>query len=364
MTVRIPLKYISTASGFDLQEFSSADLQSIYNRAKWLYSSNKSVTLSFQSTNGNLGRILESRMLSGESAVDPTNYDTEAETTEPYESKVAYHRIQQTIDNTTSAPDVAESADDVGFPLYYDSNTGDIKAMTKQDFYDTFITPAITDFYTTASYGKYNIWNASTRTGWTALSSTPVYVDTVSDLASFDSDGIQATDGIMQSGTAVTQTEYFLLEADTPAASYINGVGTPVPVTAAIGGSGDLETNLTRTDTLLQTGMRHGMAHGGGSSNNKLRYYYNGIDPNGSIDGYSGTGGYQQGVTMVNQLRTGEGRYVTMQTGLDDYRSQEFPSGAPVTNNTHTLRLDYYRHNGPHIDDDYISYAGGVNPGD
>lgn len=57
-----------------------------------------------------------------------------------------------------------------------------------------------------------------------------------------------------------------------------------------------------------------------------------------------------------------DGQYITHQVGTDDYRSQEFPSGALVTNNTHTLRLDYYRHTGPHLADDYIDYGNG-NPG-
>jgi len=362
MTIRVPLKYISTSNGFDLQQFDSSDHQLIHDRAKWLYSNNKSVTLSIVSADGNLGTIRESRMITGGAAVDITDFDTEAETAEPYELTSSYERIEQTIADSASAPDVAESADDVGFPLYYDSSSGDLIAMSKQDFYDTFITPAITSFYTSPSYGKYNIWNSTTRTGWTALSNDPVYADTVSDLSSFDSDGIQAFDGVMQSGTAITQTEYFLIEANTPDSATMNSLGTPVPVTAAIGTSGDLESNISRTDTLLQKGMRSGIAFGIGNPDNQLRYYYNGVASPHNIDGYSGTGGLQQGVTMVNTQRSGDGQYITHQVGTDDYRSQEFPSGALVTNNTHTLRLDYYRHTGPHLADDYIDYGNG-NPG-
>lgn len=43
---------------------------------------------------------------------------------------------------------------------------------------------------------------------------------------------------VMQSGTAITQTEYFLIEANTPDSATMNSLGTPVPVTAAIGTSG------------------------------------------------------------------------------------------------------------------------------
>lgn len=51
--------------------------------------------------------------------------------------------------------------------------------------------------------------------------------------------------------------------------------------------------------------MRSGIAFGIGNPDNQLRYYYNGVASPHNIDGYSGTGGLQQGVTMVNTQRSG-----------------------------------------------------------
>ena len=49
--------------------------------------------------------------------------------------------------------------------------------------------------------------------------------------------------------------------------------------------------------------------------------------------------GNSRGTGMANTILSGVGNFETLQVGVDDYRSQEFPDGAVTTASTYFLKV-------------------------
>lgn len=310
MTVRTPLKADSAGN---LVQMSTAEITAIKDRARWLYGGNPSVTLSRVTNNGNLGTLSESYMRSGEAKVATAAFVSEADTPEPS----AYTRTMSYISETRADTTASVDTGGIVFPVFYDS--GNLQAMTLTDFYDTFIYPAIDTL--TGSVGQpgmFAVFNTSTRSGYTAVNALPIYYDYVSNLSSFDSAGI-GTDGTIQQGTLNLNQGYYLFQKNNIAEPTIQ-----LPVKAQ--STGDVQRyGAEAFDTLLENCIRHVASEVTGS---KITYTYE-----------SGGGAINLGHGMTDTRRQGDGRYVTLLVGVDDYRSQEFPSGVPTAVTTHYLRV-------------------------
>lgn len=305
MAVRRPL--ILDGSN-NLKEMTDAQILEVRNRARYLYGANPSVTLSRVASGGNLGTITDTRKQAGASTTDVTNYDTAAETPNISTVTVNYARISETRTNTSASVDTSSKA----FPVYQTS--GNIRAMSLTDVYDTFVYPAIDTI--TASVGQpgtYRIHTGTTLSGYTAVSTSAVYSDTRANVAAYTASGI----GEVQD-QPTTITNYYLLKA--------NNIASPsfsAPI--FIRSDNNLEQYTTaEVDAWLQNSIRHAASEITGT---KISYNLNG----------SGT---NLGSGMTNTILNGTGNYQTRFVNENDYRTQEFPNGTAVTAATHRLKME------------------------
>lgn len=324
MAVRTPLKL---ASGNNLQQMSTAEITKIKDRVRWLWAENPSVTLSRVASGGNLGSLSQSYVRSGEARKSTGNQDTvddgaaeyvsEADTPEPEVITTSFAHISETRANTSATHFVGFDTS-VGYPLYYTSG-GDLQAMSETDFYDTFIYPAIDTLTSgTGQPGMYAVFNTTSKTGYTRQSASVVYYDEVSQLNLFDSTGIGDSGTVQDPATSISN-QYWLYRYNNIAEPVIE---IPVKATA----DGDIQLYVASTfDDILENAVRHAASEVTGS---KITYTY-----------ASGGGAVNLGNGMIDTRRQGDGRYVQQFVGADDYRSQEFPSGAPTAVTTHYLRV-------------------------
>ena len=321
MTARVPLyEDVSSTSTISLKQMTSTQINQGQSRARWEYARDPSVTLSYVASGGNLPgtQPKDRRLISGGAQVNASAFVDSDLTEDPTQIEITYARINQTLDDSASTPDLTDT-NSVGFPAYYD-DTGSIRSMTKEDFYDTYIRPAIVDKQANSSYyGNYNIRTSVPSSQYTDIGT--IFIDTVADLSEFDSAGIGAY-GTTQSPTGEQVTSYKLVQ-------YIGGSSPPSHVVPIyLDANGDIvKDDTTRFAAQLKQGMRYTIRHDG---TYRLRYLYNDTDSRSTT----------MGTVMNDTLRNGDGRYVTQFVGADDYRSQEFPSGTPITNETFKLSLN------------------------
>jgi hypothetical protein len=306
MTVRTPL--ILDGSN-NLIEMTTAQINAVKDRCRYLYGASPSVTLSRVEINGNRGSISDTRKQAGAMSTSVSSLPPESTTAEP--STVTRNRahISESRVNTTASVDT----NSVAFPVYQTS--GNIRSMSLTDVYDTFIYPAV-DTITSAvgQPGTYRIHTATTLSGYSSVSTSIVYKDTRADTSLYTAGGI---------GETLDQpkniTSYYLLAANNIAA----------PSMAQMLFIRDSDKNLEQytqaeMDSWLQNCMRHAASEITGS---KISYNFNGD-------------GVNLGSGMSDTILNGSGNHQTRYVGLDDYRAQEFPNGTAVTASTHRLKIN------------------------
>jgi hypothetical protein len=306
MTVRTPL--ILDGSN-NLIEMTTAQINAVKNRCRYLYGSDPSVTLSRVSSGGNLGNLSDTRKQAGAMSTSVSALPPQTTTAEPSTVTVQRAHISQSRANTTASVDT----NSVAFPVYQTS--GNIRSMSLTDVYDTFIYPAV-DTITSAvgQPGTYRIHTATTLSGYSSVSTSIVYKDTRADTSLYTAGGI---------GETLDQpkniTSYYLLAANNIAA----------PSMAQMLFIRDSDKNLEQytqaeMDSWLQNCMRHAASEITGS---KISYNFNGD-------------GVNLGSGMSDTILNGSGNHQTRYVGLDDYRAQEFPNGTAVTASTHRLKIN------------------------
>ena len=306
MTVRTPL--ILDGSN-NLIEMSTAQINAVKDRCRYLYGASPSVTLSRVASNGGLGNLSDTRKQAGAMSTSVSSFPSEATTAEPSTVTVQRAHISESRTDTTAT----EDTNSVAFPVY--QTRGTIQAMTLTDVYDTFIYPAIDTITGAAGQpGTYYIHTATTLSGYTAVSNSIVYADTRADTSLYTAGGIGET---LDQPTTVTS--YYLLAADNIAAPSMEQM-------LFIRNSDKNIEQYTQAemDGWLQNCMRHVASEVTGS---KISYNLNG----------SGT---NLGSGMADTILNGAGNYQTRYVGLDDYRAQEFPNGSAVTATTHRLKME------------------------
>lgn len=304
MTVRTPLKL----DGSDLKQMSTAEITAIKNQVRYLYGTDPSVDLSYVSANGTLGSISDTRLQAGTSTTDVTNFDTEAETPDVTTVTIDIARISQAAENTTATADT----NSVAFPVYKTSGN-DIRAMTLTDMYDTFIYPAIATLSDgTDQPGTYRIHSANSLAGHTLISTNPVFSDTRANPDNYTADGIGET---LDQPTTITN--YYLFRTNSGSA-----VGYSNPVFVRNADKNLQEYTTANFDAILKNCVRHVASEVVG---NKIRYRLNGA-------------GNTRGTGMANTILVNS-TYTQYEAGIDDYRTQEFPSGTAITTTTHYLKI-------------------------
>jgi len=308
MAVRQPLYYNSG----NLQEMTTAMVGEIVDQVVYQYSLSPSVPLTVVGSSGSLSAISDTRLQAGASTTDVTNFDTEAETPNVSTVTVTYDKITETRTAGTPTVDTGKT-----WPVYYTSG-GAIQSMNLQDVKDTFLHPAI-DLLTAATTttqqaGTHFISSATSVSGSTRVSATPVFTDTRANAAAYTADGIGETQD-----QPTTITNYYLYT--------VNGSDTSYTAPLFIEGSNNLQIYPDATfETLMQEWIKYTAV----SSTDGYSFAYN--------VGTSGSGEIR-GSGMADTKLNGS-TYRTRFVNADDYRTQEHPSGSAVTQNTYYLRIN------------------------
>lgn len=294
MAFRRPLKNVSG----NLQEMTDGDINIVIQRAKYLYITNPSVTLGVVGSGGNLGTLYDTRLQAGAGATNVSRYPNEAETAEPSVVTVGYSRLNQTVQSVSLTSD-----DGKRYPVYYDGSN--IRSMSAQDMYDTFIFSAINDAYDEVYY----IHNSSSLSGWSLVSGTTVFDDTGANTGAY-----QASEIYEALDQPYTRQNFYLFKQAPGAPSsfepvYSNSSNNPQQYTQA------------NFDSILQEMTRHVSANVSGYRN---RYSWNGA-------------GVDRGACWDDRLN-GAGNYQQRFVNGDDYRAQEFPDGSFYRVSTYYLR--------------------------
>ena len=305
MTVRTPL--ILDGSN-NLIEMTTAQINAVKNRCRYLYGASPSVTLSRVASSGGLGNLSDTRKQAGAMSTSTTSLPTEATTAEPSTVTVNRAHISESRVDTTASVDT----NSVAFPVYQTS--GNIRSMSLTDVYDTFIYPAIDTITGAAGQpGTYRIHTGTSLSGYSAVSSSIVYADTRANTGAYTAGGIGET---LDQPTTITN--YYLLAA--------NNISAPSMSQMLFIRNTDKnleQYSQAEMDVWLKNCMRHAASEITGT---RISYNLNGS-------------GINLGSGMANTILNGSGNHQTRYVGLDDYRAQEFPNGSAVTAATHRLRM-------------------------
>jgi len=312
MTVRRWL-WAGSGSPGQIREVTDAEITTHHSTySEYAFSSNPPTTLTVVGSGGNLSGLpmSDTRYQAGSYTTRVDRFSTEAETPNISIVTVNYSRISQTIYTSGEPPDT----DNLRWPLYV-TPAGDLRAMSSTDFYDTFVAPALT-LVSGSSAGDYLISTSTSVAGATLVSATPVYVDTRANTGAYSAPGIpEAQD------QPTTVNTYYLHRT--------NGGVSSVP-----GDTGRLPLYLDPSDEQIK---QHTVATWSTLLGAWLQYE---LAQPGSTPSYSINGtGTTQGSAMINTILSPTGTGYTQRfVNADDYRTQEFPNGTPVTANTYELK--------------------------
>ena len=305
MAVRRPL--ILTGSN-NLIEMTDAQRNAVKDRCRYLYGTNPSVTLSRVSSGGNLGTISDTRKQAGASTTNVTAFQSAAATPDISTVTVNYARVSSSEANTTASVDT----NSIAFPIYYDGAS--IKAMSLQDMYDTFIFDAIDTLLSAVGQpGTYRVHTGTSLSGYSAVSSSAIFSDTRANVGAYTAGGIGETQD-----QPTTITNFYLLQAD--------NISAPTMEEMLFIRNPDnnlQEYTQAGIDAILENCMRHVASEEAGS---KIRYQFGGS-------------GVTLGSGITNTILNGSGNYQQRYVNTNDYRTQEFPNGSPVTANTYYLKM-------------------------
>ena len=288
----------------------TAQINAVKNRCRYLYGASPSVTLSRVASNGNLGDLSDTRKQAGAVSTSVSALPSETTTAEPSTVTVQRAHISETRATTTASADT----NSVAFPIYRTS-ANHIQSMTLTDVYDTFIYPAIDTIAGAAGQpGTYYIHTATTLAGYSSVSTDIVYADTRADTTLYTAEEIGET-----LDQPKTVTSYYLLAADNISAPSME------QMLFIRNADKNLEQyTQAEMDGWLQNSMKHAASAIVGT---KISYNLNGT-------------GINLGSGMADTILNGSGNHQTRFVGADDYRAQEFPNGTEVTATTHRLKMD------------------------
>ena len=302
MAVRRPL--ILTGSN-DLIEMTDAQRNAVKDRCRFLYGANPSVTLSVVGSGGNLGTISDTRKQAGSFVTNVSSFQSA-----PGISTVTvnYARVTESTVNTSASVD----SNAIAFPIYYNGNA--IQTMSLQDMYDTFIFDAIdTTLSAVGQPGTYRVHTSTSLSGYSLVSSTPIFSDTRANAGAYTAGGIPETQD-----QPTTITNYYLFQA--------NNISAPSMEEMLFVRNSDKnlqEYSQTSIDAILENCIRHVASEETGS---QIRYQFGGS-------------GVTLGSGITNTILNGSGSLRTRFVDANDYRTQEFPNGTPITANTYFLKM-------------------------
>jgi hypothetical protein len=298
MAIRTPLKIDST----NLKEMSSTDTGNIISRMVYLYMTDPSVTLSYVANNGSLASMNDTRTQASAATSHASSFQTAGAVAT---ITVTHDKIAESVSGLSAPADT----NNIRFPVYNDS--GNVKAMTLTDMYDSFVSLATNGASELIPAAQpYKIHTSTTPpSGYTIVSSNPIFWDTQADISEYTAAGIAETRDQPE-----TVTNYYLHKS--------NGTAVTAPTPMYIDSNQNLkEYTSAEFDAVLKEVIRYTSVN---LTSNKLRFY---------IDG----AGTTCGTGIVNKKYNGDSGQQQLQVG-DDYRTQRFPAGTSVAVNTYYLK--------------------------
>ena len=297
-------------------------MNAIHAFAPYAYARNPSVKLEVNTANGTLVSnqpFIDTYYVAGAYTTRVDRFSTEAET--PNISMVTdnYNRLRSVIDTVTLP---VGDVNNFQYPLTLDPDpgTGDqnrhLRAMTQQDFIDTFVQPALDalDIWAATTNkeqaGTYFLTTTASPAGATLVSTTPVAVNSEANIAAYTGSGIP------EATKQTLDTNYYLAMVDpspTVFDIYDSALGTyDLPLYFDAGTESIRQHSPTTWSNLIGPYLR----------------YYLGAPSTGYQIEYNLINGTQRGSTYVDTRVTPTGTgYNTLYVNTDDYRTQEFPTG-------------------------------------
>ena len=300
MAVRKPLK----VSGSNLKEMTTSEINAIKTAMYWQYISNPSVTLSVVTSGGSLGTINDTRLIAGAYSTSATAFPAETTTQEPQVFNVGYSRVNETVASVS----LTANTNNILYPVYY-TGDGDLQSMTLQDMYDTFAYDVIDTLITADDI--YSISSSTTKSGYTRVSTTPIFSDSGTDTAPYGTSIPQTTDYVLADPLA----EFYLFKRNATSTSFT----PPAQITA----SGSVQAYSSAGFSAITSNIIRYVA--ANVTSYRIRYSWDGSGNNSG--------------TVTDQRLNGSGNYITQFIGADDYRAQELPNGSHVLANTYVLRV-------------------------
>lgn len=315
MAVRTPLYW----TGDGLRPMSTAQINTIIDRAIYAYGTDPSVTLSYVASNGNLAEMQDTRFQAGASTSRTDRFATDAETPDiSLIAPIVYDHINQ---NVVSGLGVPADTGNRAFPIYADAQNN-IRPMTQVDFFDTFIKPAI-DIMVSANptdqqrSGTYTVLREDSTVPSTLslVSANPIFQNTSANVSLYLAAEIpEARD------QPTIPVSWYLYR-------YNAQIVTPSVFPMVLRTDNHLqELSAANLDAQLLSGMRYATAS---ESGYQIRYEIN--DPNGVNRGDVMTDTRRDGTSVAGYRQ----RFVN----ADDYRTQEFPTGVEVIATSYNLTI-------------------------
>lgn len=318
MAVRRPL-ILNTpdpANGTHIYELTNAQIQYIINNtADDVYRNFPATTLSVVGSGGNLLTsynnlpMVDIRYQAGTFVTRIDRFATEAETPNISIVTVNYNRINQ----TTYSGGIPADTNNLRWPVYLDGS-GNIRAMTSTDFYDTFVVPALARL-APRPVGDYTISTATSLAGHTLISSTPVYTDTRANQSAYTAGGIpEAQD------QPITINNYYLHR--NTGTDILDDDANILPLYINAGNEQLYEYTVAQWRNTLGPWLQYYKSQPGATTTYSISDAFN-----NPIQGTTmGTA-----MTDTRLLPTGTG-YTQRFVNDDDYRTQEFPNGSEFFN--------------------------------
>jgi len=291
----------------NLQEFTTVQNTTNQSQAIYQYSTDPSVTLTVGS-GSSIGTRADTRLQAGSGTTHVSSFQTPASTSTV---TVNYTNIGQNVATITDPSDT----NNVAYPVYYDGTN--VVSMSKTDFQDTFIKPAITTMVNTTATGAdqagtYTISTGTSLSDHTNISSTAIFLDTRANTGAYTASGLFETQD-----QPTTVTSYYLHRRNGS-----DNIGScTVPMFSDTSGNLETYTNA-EWQALLKNEIKRVAASLGGY---QIRYLTDTTSTN-----FRGTG-------MANTQFNGQTQ-LNLEASTDDYRSQFVPSGSTTTIATYYLR--------------------------
>jgi hypothetical protein len=323
--------YEDNDGNVQFRELTSTENDDLLDFIAKTWGEDPSIYLTKADTGNNLNAKIDEWYSAGAFTTNADDYALEEDTivTQSFQSEYTYYYEQElTASDTDPVPDT----NNLRYPLYWDDDNLAFRSMTRTDFYDTFIFPAINKITnsTTIYPGTFIVSDQSSISGYTKMasdySSGHHFTDKYATVP-----GLWSASNIGYNNANDYTTDLFYLHSRNSSGS-IASISTNAFTThgdllynANIGGGeyGIRGYDKSTSGTIFQNAMRWATC-GLVDASYKITYQVL-AEVNITLSDYNLKGGSMTD-TYYPEMTFGR-RYVD----ADDYRTQNWPSGTPET---------------------------------